>query len=320
MKQILCPVSCEELRHLVENAKLTDKGIADHLPGGTVHRVQAWRKQCGIESIPRWSRNEVPPIEGRLRSLLIGSMLGDGRLVRRTHATHYTENHTDTQKPYLEWKIQQWGSWVTSDAIKPVTWNTGGKSFPGWRFNTLAHADLNEWRDLFYADPDKGWKRLLPRVVDLVDELALAVWYLDDGYAGWWPGVTFGADEVSRQVAFSIFEKFGLIPRWVPKVGNTGEFIFEGEAEAIHFIDIIKPHVPDCMGYKIGSFGFQGPHYQIRQRVTESVLRDLVSSGTPIRKIAEQLGVGFATVDRWLDKFGIQHSRVLGRPPKEHNA
>jgi len=319
MNRILCPVSEECLRQMVEIDKLTDKDIAELLPNGTVHRVQRWRAFFGIEAIPRWSRIEVPPLEGVLRSLLVGSMLGDGRLVHRTNATYYTENHTDSQKAYLEWKVKLWGTWALPDAVKPVVWNTGGKSFPGWRFNTVAHELLNEWQELFYASHDKGWKRFLPRVVDLVDEFALAIWYLDDGHAGWWPDIIFGADEASRQVAFSIFEKFGLQPRWCPKKGNTGGFSFDQEDRALRFIDVVKPHIPECMQYKLGPFGFQGPQYQIRQRVTAERLHELVGAGVSIRGMAQQLEVGFATVDRWLDKFGIQHPRVVGRPPRKLN-
>jgi hypothetical protein len=243
-------------------------------------------------------------------------MLGDGRIVHQKYVSYYTENHTETQKAYLEWKIGQWGSWVLPDALKPVVWNTGGKSYPGWRFNTVAHEMLNEWQELFYQEQDKGWKRLVPKIVDLVNPLALTVWYMDDGNAGWWPNITFGSDENSRQVAFSIFEKFGLHPRWILKVRKTGAFILEREETAFRFLEIIKPHIPDCMNYKLGPFGFQGPQYQIRQRVTEDVVRELAEAGTPIRVMAEKLEVGFATVDRWMRKFGIQHPRKIGRPSK----
>jgi len=311
MRPIPCPITPEELACLVRDEKLTDEDIAGRLPGGTVHRVQSWRKRFSIEALPRWSRNEVTPIEGQLRSLLVGSMLGDGRLVRRVHATHYAERHCGAQRPYLEWKAQVWGPWAS-----PVKDIPDKRGFTQVGMFTCAHELLNEWQELFYAAPDKGWKRLLPRVVDLVDEFSLAIWYLDDGYAGWWPEITFGADDASRQVAFSIFEKFGLHPRWELKVRNTGSFILEREDTAHQFLGIIRPHVPECMAYKLGPFGFQGPHYQIRQKVTADVLREMTASGMPIRTMADRLGVGFATVSRWLRKLEIDHPRKVGRPSR----
>lgn len=308
MKPIPCPVSAEELRRLVHGEKLTDDAIASLL-GGTNHRVQSWRRRYGIEAVARWERYEVPPIEGRLKSLLVGSMLGDGRIVHRTHAAHYSESHCGAQRTYLEWKADLWGAWAG-----PVTDVPDKRGFTQVRLTTKAHEVLVLWRDLFYAARDRGWKRLVPAVVDMVDEFALAIWYLDDGCAAWWPNITFGADEPSRLVALSIFEKFSLHPRWSPVKGTTGEFHMEREETAHRFLELVRPHVPECMAYKLQGFGFQGQHYDVRQRATPERLRELASQGLPIRRIAALLGVGGATVDRWLVKLGIPHPRTVGRP------
>lgn len=313
MRAIDCPVSPDELRNLVLNQKLTEAQVAVLLPGGTIRRVQSWKRRFGIETPKRWERHQLPPIEGRLRSLLVGSMLGDGRLVRQVNATHYSERHSGDQDTYLRWKAEQWGAWAGK--VKPIPDKRGYTLFG---FFTKAHADLNPWQEMFYPDHKRGWKRLLPAVVDLVDEFALAVWYLDDGCAGWWPNITFGADPGSRGVAHAIFEKFGLAPRWQPHKGQTGYFHMERESTAERFLELIRPHVPECMSYKLGPFGFQGPHYEVRQKATPEALREMAAAGIPIRRMATQLGVGQATVDRWLIKLSIEHpcrGRV-GRPSK----
>jgi len=179
---------------------------------------------------------------------------------------------------------------------------------------TCSHPDLNAWQEMFYERHDRGWKRLVPEVVDLVDEFALAIWYLDDGYAGWWPSIVFGADDASRDVAGAIFEKFGLKPRWAAKKGNNGEFHMEREDVADRFLEIIRPHVPVCMRSKLGPFGFQGPGYQVRQKMDPDVLKEMSQQGVPIREMGRVLGVGATTVDRWLRKFEIKHPRKVGRP------
>lgn len=312
MQPIPCPVSSEKLRHLVQVEKLTDKEIASRLSGGTIRRVQSWRKRYGIDAIPRWARNEVTPIEGKLQSLLVGSMLGDGRLVRRTHATHYEEGHCKAQVGYLKWKADIWGTWVQALGDSP--------SRPGYYYvsmRTYAHADLNPWQEMFYEAHDKGWKRLLPEVVDLVDEFALAIWYLDDGTAGWWPSIIFGADDASREVAWAIFEKFGLHPRWEVKKGKTGEFHMEREDTAERFIEIITPHVPKCMISKLDPFGFQGPGYQTRKRVTPELLQDGVAKGIPLQQMACELGVGSSTIRRRLREWAIPYEAQQGRPAEK---
>ena len=312
MLPIPCPISPEALRSLVQDDKLTDLQIANHL-GETKKRVQSWRKRFKIDALPRWERNSVLPIEGRLKSLLVGSMLGDGRLVRQTSATYYTESHCEAQIPYLKWKMQFWEGWDHEfrDDIPD------DRGFPQARLRTLAHGSLNAWQEMFYEDHHKGWKRLIPEVVEHVDALALAIWYLDDGHAGWWPGIIFGASEESREVAWAIFEKFGLKPRWQVQNGKTGTFHMEREDTAERFLEIISPHIPDCMSSKLGPFGFQGPHYQVRQRVTEENLRDGVSKGIPIAQMARELGVSASTVRRRIQGLGLNYKPSRGRPPKD---
>lgn len=309
MRSIPCPVSASELRHLVYDEKLTDAEIASRLEGGTVKRVQSWRRRFGIEALPRWQRHEVPPIEGKLKSLLVGSMLGDGRIVHHVNAAYYSESHSGNQLAYLEWKVDIWGAWA-----KPLFEVPDKRGYQQVRMHTAAHGDLVPWRDLFYPSREKGWKRLVPDVVDLVDEFALAIWYLDDGCAAWWPTISFGMSAESRQVAEAIFEKFDLNPRWNGKRGTTGEFHFEREDTAHRFLEIVTPHVPECMAYKLSGFGFQGPHYQVRQKATPGVLREMAAKGVPIRRMARDLGVGATTIDRWLRKLGVEHARKRGRP------
>jgi len=313
MKAISCPIPPVELRHLYLDEKLTDQQIVGRIGGeATVKRVRSWRRRFGIPTINRSTRHDVPPVEGLLQSLLVGSMLGDGRIARNPHTARYLENHAENQRDYLEWKRQQWGSW-SKNKLSPVSWKHEDKTYPGWRFETVSHAMLLPWHDLFYPVP--GPKRLQENVVDLVDPFAFAVWYLDDGCAQWWPIITFGMDLASRGIAWGIFETFGFTPRWDLRHGKTGEFIFEGEEQAERFIAFIKPHIPECMRYKL-QFGFQGHNYQLRRKLNVKTLRTLAAEGVPIRKIAEQLGESATTVNRRLIKLGIDHPRTVGRPVK----
>lgn len=237
-------------------------------------------------------------------------MLGDGRLSRTPNAARYMENHADAQRDYLAWKMAQWGEWAKRP-MSPVTWHKGPQDFHGWRFETVSHTSLLEWHSLFYAAV--GPKRLVSRVVDLVDAFALAVWFLDDGTAGWWPYITFGLDPNSRAIAFDIFAKFSLFPKWSVRKGNTGVFTFEGEAQAQLFLALVKPHIPDCMARKL-DFGFQGRHYQIRQALPVDLLREMALKGVPIRQIAKQTGISASVVSRHLIQHGIAHPRKVGSP------
>jgi hypothetical protein len=300
-------VSAAKLSELYLEERLTDLQIAERLGGdATVKRVRSWRHRFGVQTVCRTSRHVVPDIVGRLQAVLVGSMLGDGRLSKSVHVARYVENHSEAQKPYLEWKARQWGPWIKA-GITPTQW----REFPGWRFETVSHASLLPWHRLFYPQP--GPKRLQEAVIDFVDPLALAIWYLDDGSAAWWPLITFGMDLTSRGIALAIFDKLGFSPRWGLHQGNTGAFLFDGEAQAERFIELVSPHVPECMQYKL-KFGFQGPGYQLRSRLTEKRLRMLTEQGMPIRRIAEALGEAPTTIDRFLKRYAIEHPRTVGRP------
>jgi hypothetical protein len=312
MRPIPCPVTAEELHRLYREEKLTDAEIVDRLGlDVTLKRVRSWRKRFCIETVQRTERHEVVPIEGRLRSFLVGSMLGDGSLQRLTHSTRFRENHGNDQKEYLQWKVSEWGTWVKS-GVKSVTWTLKGKDFQGWRFETAAHRLLNQWFDLFYGTSTV--KRLRPEVIQYVDAFALAIWYMDDGSIGWWPRITFGLSPESRQIAFDIFAKFSLYPRWEWHTETTGDFIFDGEEQAHLFISLVKPHMPECMTSKKLTFGFQGPHYQVRKTLTREALQELATEGVPLREIGRRLNVGYNTVSRYLKEFGIEHPRTVGRP------
>jgi hypothetical protein len=237
-------------------------------------------------------------------------MLGDGRLAKNPHTARYMENHCDEQRAYLEWKRQQWGVWSKNE-LRQVSWRNQDKTYLGWRFETLSHSSLLPWQELFY--PTEGPKQLQDRIVELIDPLAFAVWFMDDGSTGWWPRITFGMSLASRGVAFGICEKFNFSPRWELVKGKTGVFHFDGEAQAERFIELIKPYIPECMQHKL-QLGFQGHNYQLRKTLNEASLRELSRQGVPIRRMAEQLGESATTVDRYLTKLGIHHPRTVGRP------
>jgi LAGLIDADG DNA endonuclease family len=311
MKAIECPVTADELRRLYVEEKLTDQEIVVRVGcEATVKRVRSWRRRYGVGTINRTERHDVPPIEGNLQSLLIGSMLGDGRLAYGVHTTRYAENHAAFQSEYAEWKRLQWGAWVKHE-LKPVLWKKSNGCYPGVRFETVSHMSLNVWEELFYND--KGPKLLKPEVLPLVDPFALTVWYMDDGCAEWWPTITMATSV--RDVALTILRKFDLTPEWKFSTtrDTTGSYVIRGEDNAHKFIDLVRPHIPECMSYKL-EFGFQGAHYQVRQNASEEKLAELAAKGVPIREMARILGVGASTVDRYLREFGLYHPRKVGRP------
>jgi hypothetical protein len=304
MKKIPCPITSDKLSELYTKSLLTDEQIAEVLCkegyDATKKRVSRWREDYNIPTLQRYERFTPPAIEGELKSLLIGSMLGDGRIAFRGQASHYEERHSPEQLDYLKWKADKWGEWSAGDLTIAYS-----REFASHIFRTKAHSDLNQYRDLFYTEREKGWKVVKNEVVDMVDPYALAIWYLDDGWAGHYPAITFGAKDGSRGNAYLIFEKFGLTPKWKLKKGETGEFHFERE-EGEKFIEIIEPYVPECMFYKM-TFAFRdGRNNKIASMMNKPLLEDMVNKGYTQEKMAKELDVGESTIGRWLRKYDLK--------------
>jgi hypothetical protein len=316
MKKIPCPITSDRLSELYTKLLLTDEKIAEVLCkegyDATEKRVRTWRTDYNISTLQRYERFTPPSIDGELKSLLIGSMLGDGRIAFRRQASHYEERHSPEQLDYLKWKADKWGEWSAGDLSIAYS-----RQFPSYIFRTKAHSDLNPYRDLFYKEREKGWKVVKPELVDMVDAYALAIWYLDDGYAGHYPAITFGAKEGSRANAYLIFEKFGLSPKWNLKKGETGEFHFKRE-EGDKFIEIIKPYVPDCMSQKMTFAYRDGRNNKIARRMSKSLLEEMVNKGYTHSQISKELEISESTIDRWLTKYGLKTIITITRQAKKN--
>ena len=200
----------------------------------------------------------------------------------------------------MKWKADIWGEWSSGELSVAYS-----REFASHIFRTKAHTDLNPYRDLFYVQREQGWKIVKNELVDMVDPYALAIWYLDDGSAGHYPLITFGAKGESRGNVYLIFEKFGLRPKWKVLKGETGQFHFEKE-EGEKFIEIIKPYVPVCMDYKM-TFAFKdGKNNVIAKKMTKEALEDMIGKGYTYEKMSKELEVGEGTIGRWLKKYDLK--------------
>src|SRR3989344_351378 len=118
----------------------------------------------------------------RQRAILAGTILGDA-FVQQTGSKNarLRLEHGEKQKEYLLWKGQQFpklfnGSPERIERGHPIT----KKTYTYWRWQSNATPELGKWRAQFYPD---GKKRIPTNLASYVSSpLALAVWYMDDGY------------------------------------------------------------------------------------------------------------------------------------------
>lgn len=187
---------------------------------------------------------------GRLFSIFLGSMLGDGYLARGslTSNTSFHETHAVDQEAYLRWKMSFWEaagvrvSWSHSKALKPTHQDAV-------RASTQVLPALNDWHDAFYqrwySGAGRKAKHFPEEVVPLMTPLALAVWYMDDGGAGHRPNLS--CHRRSVDVGQRILSEFGLSSRVACPLGSTRLVVDDHE----RFLDLVRPHIHPSLTYKL---------------------------------------------------------------------
>jgi LAGLIDADG DNA endonuclease family len=138
----------------------------------------------GWEVIP-WEVEGSDPSIGltaRARSVLVGTLLGDGRLqpTGRCRARLRLEHSLD-QVDYLLWKADQLsgiaaGRMTCLDRVHPHT----RAVYRYVRHQSFASAIYGKMWKIFYPYGKKRIPDVLSKL--LTQPLALAVWYMDDGY------------------------------------------------------------------------------------------------------------------------------------------
>jgi len=104
------------------------------------------------------------------QSVIIGSLLGDGSIQRNHKRWIFSEEHTEKQKEYIVWK---------------------SRMIPGSRYTEYERdfgkvCRLRTISDEYYLKLRNEWypngKKIVPKsILKNLDEIALTVWYLDDG-------------------------------------------------------------------------------------------------------------------------------------------
>jgi recombination protein RecA len=106
-----------------------------------------------------------------LQDLLLGSMLGDGSIKQEGKmAAYFREEHGREQKAYAKWKEKAFGKLCR----KP------SDNSHGYGFSTVSLYEFAQMRAKFYSQNGR-YKRVTADLLEQLNPLSLAIWYLDDG-------------------------------------------------------------------------------------------------------------------------------------------
>jgi len=241
-------LTIDDFRRLYYEELLTESQIAERY--GTYQvAVNRFKNRHNFENLGKTGRIEkqLPDPTVEQKSVLIGSLLGDGSMSAPSSVSaRFSEGHSLSQRGYTDWKADILEPFVSS-RYSSTKRGPDGREFPAWNFATVSTTKLRPFYDLFYAT---GHRVFPESLYELIDPLALAVWYLDDGGISnrYYPRITFGLDDVSLERALKALEILGLKATVHP--GNGAKTLtFSGQDEL--FFSLIREHVPECMVCKL---------------------------------------------------------------------
>jgi len=299
------------LRRLYLEERLPEAEIARRFDTYQV-QVNRLRRKYGIPTITKTARLNLPPLTPRQRSLLVGSMLGDGRLFQTgPNTAAFSEHHSLSQEPYLRWKAGEWGPYVKS--IRPSDKVVEGKTYPGKKLRLHGCKTFRPYWERFY--PQGSGNKTFEQFPRRLTALALAIWYLDDGSKTWngYIRLSVSPSKVDQDRCMQLLERLGLNPRYYENRDGSDPSIWIHDRTTLsRFLDLVTPHVPECMAYKV-DLRVRKRGAAPRDRLTEPLLRSFASQGWGATRIAKAMTVSEGAVQRAMDRFGIDRPRS-GRP------
>jgi hypothetical protein len=222
-----------------------------------------------------------PPLTERQKSIVIGSMLGDGSLHRdRGYGNSLFEKKQCLKhKEYLDWHIDEFGVYAKplSDVFMDVNiaeHNHRIVAIPcerylqGYKFETITNPVWSQLELIWYKRNGDGSYvldnngrriKIIPSSLVELDDLALAVWFCDDGTnwvktrRGWLFTQSFSINEAERLVV--ILSNLGIRSKIIKKLSHyTNDFqpviVFRGDGYD-NLLCRIRPYmIWDCFDSK----------------------------------------------------------------------
>ncbi len=188
------------------------------------------------------------------RSIIVGTILGDGHLETQNSGRTYRlkVEHSIKQIEYVEWLYEILKEWVPGGIYKRER-----RGFEYVGFTTYSHGDFRFYGQQFYTNGVKIIPKMIPK---MLDPLALAVWFMDDGsikskhhdaYLLHTLCFTQQDQKILQEALLSEFK----IETSLHKQPNDQWRMYIGSKSAEMFRTIIDPYISQIvsMKYKIGN-------------------------------------------------------------------
>lgn len=209
-------------------------------------------------------------MELRKKSILIALCIGDGYITHskktvkgKTYIYNYLEiSHGQYQKDYIEWKANLCKSMTGKKCkvrekkykAKSICGHTETPSSVGYTFTCTApyFRILRKW---LYPN---NQKKLDKKYISYLDEQGIAIWYMDDGSTyvsktdkGFTVEISTHIPENDALQLIDLFNDKWKIKFYLHKKKENQYNIRAYSKNALKFIKLIEPFVPNCMAYKL---------------------------------------------------------------------
>ena len=175
--------------------------------------------------------------------ILIGSMLGDGYI---TKLGRIQIEQSEKQKEYLFWKYAMLKR-ITSTRICSVARQSKVLKKPTFSYRFWTRQFFRPWRSIFYPNGEK----VLPMEIEKsLTPLALAVWFMDDGFLRKSNSIAISTDKFSDDDLLHLCKSLEDIYEIKPSIVKSKKLYF-GVNATKGFIGVIKPFIIPSMRYKI---------------------------------------------------------------------
>lgn len=185
------------------------------------------------------------------KSLLIAMLLGDGTI---SSNFVFKLSHSEKQREYLEWKVNLLNKYeIKNNGIKEYVSKCGYNSGKNVLYSQMSIIPtIKALRRVVYK-PKKTFTR---KLLNWLDELGIAIWYMDDGFININESpqrkesiqrnirISTCVDEETCNVIISYFkEKWGVEFRPFIEKSKLYSIATRTNADSDKFISIVKPYV-----------------------------------------------------------------------------
>lgn len=243
-------LSPRELQRLYLEEHLSEKAIADRFGTYQVH-VGRLRRRYGIPTLTKSDRFVIPDrLTETQEAILLGSMLGDGRLFSSGSQTSgYSEYHCQPQGEYLDWKASVWGPFFCS--TRPALKTVRGVEYRGNILRLVGCKLFRPYWEMFYPC-GRGSKTFVRLLFDRITGLSVAVWLMDDGSrtSGGYLRFSVSPRPEDQEVLLAILRKFDIVGKVYHSKGDH-ELVVGNKLNLSRLSDLVLPHIHPSMTYKV---------------------------------------------------------------------